>query len=696
MKRKHFEFVIFSFIIGMTLGMSLCGGSQLFAQDKAYVSFRIGTSLWRDEACYNELLSLFEKYRGVTDEITFFTNETHAPLPLQEMENRIDTLQKRVAKAKSLGYKSGINILTTIGHHEENLDHSLKGNYTHLTDIDGKVCLGSYCPNDPDYQKYIRAVYTHLAKASPDYIWIDDDVRLNGHMPIFSTCYCDRCLQIFEKEYGMHFTRETLKKRLDEGSIAEKQLWRRRWIQHNRNTLASVFKLIENTVHTINPTLSIGFMTGDRMIEGYDFDYWAQILAGKNHVPVKWRPGGGFYNDDPISGLVEKSHDIGRQVSALPTEVKDIQSEIENFPYQRLKKATSVVVLEAASHIASGCTGAAFNVLPMFDESLDEYEPLIKQLKERRPFFDLLVSHLGRLPLQGVQTFWNKDIYVTNHVSEGSFFSGTGLMAKHELYDIGIPASYTNDPANSSVILLTKENVYAMSKDELRSVLSHGVYMDCEALQQLNDLGYSDLTGFKVIASDAKDRIECYTSHPLNGKYAGQHRDCRQSFWSSQAYSLQPLSGKAVSLSSLVDYSGTQRAACTMGIYENRLGGRICVSGYFPWSFLENGAKSTQMKAVMLWLSKDSLPAYVASFHKINVWVRKTQDGVRALTLTNSSFDEAQNVVLCLKTAASYIEVLDMDCKIMKIPASSTLSSDYRTFIIPAIAPWQMRLVVCK
>ena len=81
----------------------------------------------------------------------------------------------------------------------------------------------------------------------------------------------------------MHFTRETLKKRLDEGSIAEKQLWRRRWIQHNRNTLASVFKLIENTVHTINPTLSIGFMTGDRMIEGYDFDYWAQILAGKNH-----------------------------------------------------------------------------------------------------------------------------------------------------------------------------------------------------------------------------------------------------------------------------------------------------------------------------------------------------------------------------------------------------------------------------
>ena len=53
---------------------------------------------------------------------------------------------------------------------------------------------------------------------------------------------------------------------------------------------------------------------------------------------------------------------MGRQVSALPDWVVTIQSEIENFPYHRLKKSAHITALEAASHIAAGCTGAAFNV----------------------------------------------------------------------------------------------------------------------------------------------------------------------------------------------------------------------------------------------------------------------------------------------------------------------------------------------
>ena len=54
------------------------------------------------------------------------------------------------------GYKTGINILTTIGHHNENLDNSLKGNYTYMTDINGEVCHGSFCPNDDNMREYIR------------------------------------------------------------------------------------------------------------------------------------------------------------------------------------------------------------------------------------------------------------------------------------------------------------------------------------------------------------------------------------------------------------------------------------------------------------------------------------------------------------------------------------------------------------
>ncbi len=57
---------------------------------KAFVSFRIPLFQWLPENRFGELLELLEKYRGVTDEITFFTADTHAPLPLSVVKERSD------------------------------------------------------------------------------------------------------------------------------------------------------------------------------------------------------------------------------------------------------------------------------------------------------------------------------------------------------------------------------------------------------------------------------------------------------------------------------------------------------------------------------------------------------------------------------------------------------------------------------
>jgi len=658
--------------------------------EKAFVSFRIGVPLWISEKRCNEVFDLFDKYKGVTDEITFFTSGTHAPLPLEVIKKRTEILKLRMEQARKRGYKTGINVLTTIGHHEENLDNSLKGEYTGMTNIDGAVCHGSFCPNDENMRKYIQRIYQLTALANPDYIWIDDDVRF-GHMPIGNGCFCDNCLKIFEKETGIRYTRESLKKVLNESSVDEKLKVRTAWLQHNRNTISGLFGLIEKTVHEINPAIPLGFMTGDRFLEGYDFDNWAKILAGPNHVSVMWRPGGGYYNDVNTNELVGKSHDIGRQVSVLPQEVVSIQSEIENFPYQRLKKAANIVALEACSHIASGCTGAAFNVLSGYDEPLDEFEPLVAKLQQTRPFFDLMAKTLGRAPIAGIQTFWNKNSYITGKLDNGNWTSSGNPLVNHEFYDIGLPICYSGK--NASVTILGKDNVYTLSKEEIRNLLSSGVYMDAETLQQLNEMGFGELTGFEVTGSETKDRIEKLVRHSLNSKFAGRERDNRQSFWKSQAYSLRKTDEKAQTLAGLVDYADKDVSDCTLGIFENKLGGRICVAGYYPWTFMENLSKSSQMKSVFCWLSKNSLPGYIASFHKINLWIREPQNGTIALAFTNASFDAAENIVLMLKTERKTIKIYDMSCKETVIHSSGT-DGPYQKFVIPEVAPWQIRLVI--
>ena len=117
------------------------------------------------------------------------------------------------------------------------------------------------------------------------------------------------------------------------------------------------------------------------------------------------------------------------------------------------------------------------------------------------------------------------------------------------------------------------------------------------------------------------------------------------------------------------------------------------MAGYYPWNFMENLSKSSQMKSVFRWLSKESLPGYIASFHKINLWIREPQDGKIALALTNSSFDPATDVTLILRTENKTIRLYDMRCK-ETIIQSSGVDGPYQKFIIPEVEPWQMRLVI--
>lgn len=659
---------------------------------QAFVSFRIGTALWMNPRRFEELLALFARHPGVTDEITFFQSTTHAPLPLEENQRRFALLAQRMAQARKLGLRSGINVLTTLGHHGENLSNSVGEEYGHVVDPFGAACPGTLCPNDPKVQEYVRQLYALAAAAEPDYLWIDDDVRLAGHKPIQWACFCEHCLKVFAAESGTTYTRESLWKAFREGAPDARLALRKAWLAHNRATIARLFAIVEKAVHGVKPGLPLGFMTGDRFYEGYDFDHWAEVLAGPAQAEVLWRPGGGFYEDDTTSGLAGKSHDIGRQVSLLPPAVRSIQSEIENFPYQRLRKSAHITALEAAQHIAAGSTGAAFNVLAMQDEPLDEYEPLVAELRAWRPFYDLLAQSLGRQPLVGIHAAWNKDTAAACDLEGGDWgaYGGFLFRSSPRLFELGVPIAYA--PGSGCVTLLSGDNIRAFAPDEIRRILASGVLMDAAALMQLNELGYQDLTGMTVERTVDADAIEKLSNHPLNGTFAGRERDCRQSFYHQPGSVLKATDPAVQTLSGLIDYTGKESAPATMAVFENRLGGRICVVGYFPWTLIHSLPKTSQLKSVLRWLSKDTLPVYVESYHKVHVWSRPLDHGTGAFALTNSSFDPAKDLTLLVRTDQETLQVVDHSCQATVIPASG-VDGPYRRFRLPTIEPWEMRLV---
>jgi hypothetical protein len=294
-----------------------------------------------------------------------------------------------------------------------------------------------------------------------------------------------------------------------------------------------------------------------------------------------------------------------------------------------------------------------------------------------------------------VHLVWNKDLYAAVGLEGGTWFSGGVPFPDDEMFDLGLPCAYDGEAAQ--VFVLTRAAIHVLSDDEISKILSKGVYLDGPALDLLNARGFGNLTGFKTVRVDTVDRMTEFLPHPLNGPYAGRRCDNRQSFvwWMVPAHLLEKTDPQAESLARLLDYSWEPVHECAMGVFENELGGRVCVQGYYPWTYLQNLSRSAQLKSVMRWLSKDSLPGYVASYHKMNLWIRQMAEGKLAAAVTNASFDEATGVELLLRTKAETIQVWDMDNR-NRIVECTGADGPYKKFVLPTIPPWEIRLIVTE
>jgi hypothetical protein len=161
------------------------------------------------------------------------------------------------------------------------------------------------------------------------------------------------------------------------------------------------------------------------------------------------------------------------------------------------------------------------------------------------------------------------------------------LACLTELTEIGLPPAYGKEGAK--IHLFSGDAVHAFSRRELEEMLGQAVLMDGPALRHLQELGLAELAGFEIAGTRERDTLERdtlerFTSDPLNGPHAGWWRDCRPSFWRTDAFLLRPTGPGSRTLAELIDLQ-QQSHGPVMGVSENRLGGRVAALGYYPWTF---------------------------------------------------------------------------------------------------------------
>ena len=649
-----------------------------------------------------EILEWLETCPGTIDEIAMFTGLGFFPPDLRVVERQVVVLKKVMPMFRALGLPVGINHHMTIGARYEKPGQSLNQPWQKMEGLDGTAGKW-YCASDPRMQDYISRLYILLASAGPDFIWMDDDIRLDG-----AGCFCDLCLERFAGETGRRWTREDLKAAFNHGSIEERLSARKAWLAHNRRSIAEIYVLIRGAVDTVAPSIPLGCMNGEKPYEGFGFAEIAAAMSGTGNLPVKWRPGAGFYGGDVLPGhLLLKGHTIGRVVAFLPPTVTDIQSECECFPSLSQQKSNTMFGLEIGVDIAAGCTGSALNFLPLTSNPIAEYRSRFAWVHARRRFYDRLVTTFGRSPCEGIWSAQTRDHFACE-LTEDDWLGGNRRYESaiiHALSEIGLPMAYGQEGA--AVTILHDDTCLEFSRDELLKMLSGSVWLDGPALTRLNQMGFAEHTGFTVRTTISDDVHELLTSDPLNGDFAGWQYALWE--WGGEPITvIAPAADHSRVISEIAEYdvegnmvSRAKKLGAISGVFENSLGGRVAVTGLHPWgsnplvvSLLLSLAKSTQFKALTRWLSKEQLPAYIGSFHgKIGLWCRRDGRGRPALFLVNVSLDTAEKVQVMVRDAEPTLTLFRADGSAGQPLARRKQDGVYGQFEIDRLPPWEMVLL---
>ena len=648
-----------------------------------------------EEKSVRELLTALESSPRLVAEMAFFTSYYHCPLPLAAIRDRAERLAGIFPQVRAAGYRVGINHLTTIGHHDENLKIVVDRTLPRQVGLDSQTCTGALCPADSRVREYVRQTYTVLASIHPDFIWVDDDVRLGFHMPTNGCCLCDACIGAFSKEAKEHFTRKSLVAAFDDSDFARRSRIRRLFIERNTRVIRDLLALIEQTVHGIDPKIELGQMTGEFFWDGYGFEQWAAALRGRGHLPVRWRPGGGFYGDERPRELLDKAHAIGRQVSVLPPFVSIIQSEIENFPYQPLRKAMQTNALEITADLLAGCTGTALNILGQQGNGLAESIPLLNHLKRNVPFWERLKTELrGSVPV-GVWAAWDRlQIAAGRTGQRANVFADMDrdMNGPFVLAELGIPVCYRRE--HGCMTAMSGRMPHALGRKRMKELLAGGVLLDAEALRSIDEMGLAALAGVNLGKSHDWDTQEIFSDDPLNRGYTGWKRDCRQSFrgWNVTAHELLPLSRDTAVLARIADYQGRERGA-SLTAFENELGGRVAVMSYFPWTMNMGLAKRQQMVHLCEWLSGGKMPVTIETFARITPWVRRHPDGRMVIGMLNLSGDTYESVDFAVRTDRRTFQQLSMNGKCQRLPARK--EGDSLRLSIRGFQPYTFEIVLC-
>ncbi len=477
---------------------------------------RLGSQSQKNESFIDDLCNNIKNNPNSCQEVWFATDygfpsiETHA--------KTAQTIKEFSKKFEKIGVKISLQISNTIGHGVYMSSHDCSGLVYEgslaepLVGHDGTVAKYSFCPAGENVIKYIVTYIKEYAKLKPLKIWIDDDLRLTNHTPVKFGCFCDSCIERFNKENGTNFKREELVKEINFGDIN----WRIKYLNYLRKIMYNFTYEISKAVHEVSPDTVMCLQYGPRRgHSGYDHKHILDAMRdATGHIPYT-RPGGGCYHDYDINDFFRKSHELDRESYTLPDYVVEKYPEIENLPDVMFGKTIAGTCFETSLYFARGNTGMTYAIMMRDNEPRDWHGKMLQAFSEHYDYWKKM-SELNKTTTQaGITLGLARKYYLAKVDKEFAWNAEPMETGGLELEKCAIPLAYSKD--TTSTYFLNYNCARVMADEELEQFFDKPVITDGQTLELLINKGY------KFNAKTAK-----INSIKLNSVYSGH--ECNKEF----------------------------------------------------------------------------------------------------------------------------------------------------------------------
>ncbi|WP_334352543.1 hypothetical protein [Companilactobacillus sp. HBUAS56257] len=456
--------------------------------------YRYTLRLAVDKSIYNEekkqRMIDFVKKAQIQD-VAFFLNQeelsdTHITLDkARELIKDVETISQPL---KDMGIQISLNPWTTLNHSDRGIALKPKLNILPMVNYQGQKSLSMACPGNVSWAEYISDVYAIWASIHPNELWLEDDFRHYKNAPFKLGCFCEKHMQQYNEHLQTALSREEFVAKMFTGG---KNKYRDTYLKVAREEIFKVAELIEQKVHQVSPTTTLGLMSSwpeVHALEGRDWQTLLDRLSGEN-TPAVSRPHLPAYNE--VSPQ-QYARDFEKYTVATRTEIgpkHKIYPEMESFLYSPYAKSNKFTRFQLDTTSLVRGDGVLLNMFSMMGDGINPTYHYDELLAKSKDFLDFLYREGIDIEVRdGIVVPMNQDVVETKFDEDGTL---EGLMASQTqwleiLSTLGFatkPLNFVGQEIKNKCVAITGNFLNTLSDDQIKLIFGHNfILLDGDAV----------------------------------------------------------------------------------------------------------------------------------------------------------------------------------------------------------------------